>query len=136
MYKRQIEEGRYWTDDSSHTFGVAKSTDDQFQTFLRETLPDHNFISGQFLTGIESKAMQANADLFEIAKLVRADEELTYTVLVVPSPFLFRALYEHEKGAEVLSALKDYLGKYVIRATAWTSLNPRKLRTPPRCLPH
>ena len=50
--------------------------------------------------------MQANADLFEIAKLVRADEELTYTVLVVPSPFLFRALYEHEKGAEVLSAIK------------------------------
>ena len=67
-----IEEGRYWSADSSHTFGVAKSTDDQLQCFLRETLPEHNFISGQFLTGIESKAMQANADLFKIAKLVRA----------------------------------------------------------------
>ena len=33
-----IEEGRYWSSDSSHTFGVAKSTDDQLQCFLRETL--------------------------------------------------------------------------------------------------
>ena len=125
-----IEEGRYWTDDSSHTFGVAKSTDDQFQTFLRETLPDHNFISGQFLTGIESKAMQANADLFEIAKLVRADEELTYTVLVVPSPFLFRALYEHEKGAEVLSALKDYLGKYGHQGYSMDFIEPTQIEDP------
>ncbi len=125
-----IEEGRYWTDDSSHTFGVAKSTDDQFQTFLRETLPDHNFISGQFLTGIASKAMQANADLFEIAKLVRADKDLTYTVLVVPSPFLFRALYEHEKGAEVLSALKDYLGKYGHQGYSMDFIEPTQIEDP------
>ena len=62
-----IEEGYYWSSNSSHTFGVAKSTDDHLQCFLRETLPDHHFISGQFLSGIESKSMQANADLFEIA---------------------------------------------------------------------
>ena len=64
-----IEEGHYWSGGSSHTFGVAKSTDDQLQCFLREVLPDHNFISGQFLTGIDSKTMQSNRDLFEIAKL-------------------------------------------------------------------
>ena len=61
-----IEEGRYWTDDSSHTSGVAKSTDDQPGLSYEKHYPDHNFISGQFLTGIESKAMQANADLFEL----------------------------------------------------------------------
>ena len=125
-----IEEGRYWTDDSSHTFGVAKSTDDQLQTFLRETLPDHNFISGQFLTGIESKAMQANADLFEIAKLVRADEDLTYTVLVVPSAFLFQALYEHEKGDEVLFALKGYLGKYGHQGYSMDFIEPTQVEDP------
>ena len=66
-----IEEGYYWSSGSGHTFGVAKSTDDQLQAFLRETLPDHNFISGQFLTGIKSKTMDANAHLFEISQLVR-----------------------------------------------------------------
>ena len=73
-----IEEGNYWSDDSSHTFGVAKSTDDQFNTFLKTVLPDHNFTSGQFLSGIDSKSMQANADLFEIAKLIRGNDELEY----------------------------------------------------------
>ncbi len=107
-----IEEGRYWSDDASHTFGVAKSTDDQFQIFLRETLPEHNFISGQFLTGIESKAMQANADLFEIAKLVRADEGLSYTVLVVPSQFLMEELREQDQARGLVASIENYLATY------------------------
>ncbi len=91
-----IEEGYYWSSNSGHTFGVAKSTDDHLQCFLRETLPDHNFISGQFLSGIESKSMQANADLFEIAKLVRANDELAYVVTVTPGRFLMEALRQRE----------------------------------------
>ncbi|MEL7186608.1 MAG: PEP-utilizing enzyme, partial [Pseudomonadota bacterium] len=125
-----MEEGRYWSDDASHTFGVAKSTDDQLQCFLKENLPDHNFISGQFLTGIESKAMQGNADLFEIAKLIRADEDLSYTVLTVPSPFLFQALYEHKNGAEVLAALKDYLGKYGHQGYSMDFIEPTQVEDP------
>ena len=104
-----IEEGHYWSGGSSHTFGVAKSTDDQLQCFLREVLPDHNFISGQFLTGIDSKTMQSNRDLFEIAKLVRADEDLSYLVLVVPSRFLMQALKEEERAIEVVAAIEQYL---------------------------
>ncbi|MGI9220578.1 MAG: PEP/pyruvate-binding domain-containing protein, partial [Woeseiaceae bacterium] len=130
IYDMGIEEGRYWSDDSSHTFGVAKSTDDHFQCFLKETLPEHNFISGQFLTGIESKAMQANADLFEIAEMVRADEDLSYTVLVVPSPFLFQALYEHEKGGEVLAALKGYLGEYGHQGYSMDFIEPTQIEDP------
>jgi hypothetical protein len=45
-----LAEGNYWTSNASHSFGVAKSTDDHLQCFLRETLPDHNYISGQFLS--------------------------------------------------------------------------------------
>ena len=41
-----MAEGNYWTSNASHTFGVAKSTDDHLQCFLREALPEHNFISG------------------------------------------------------------------------------------------
>mgnify|MGYP007000254890 len=87
-----------------HTFGVAKSTDDQLNVFLQKTLPEHNFISGQFLSGIKSKTMQSNADLFEIAKSIREDEDLSYTVLVVPAPFLMQALRDHEKGSEAVAA--------------------------------
>ena len=107
-----IEEGNYWSDDSSHTFGVAKSTDDQFNTFLKTVLPDHNFTSGQFLSGIDSKSMQANADLFEIAKLIRGNDELEYLVLTVPAPFLMEALQKNEKAKEVNRALDNLFSIY------------------------
>ena len=81
----RIEEGYYWTGNTSHTFGIAKSTDDQLQCVLHESLPDDRYISGQFLTGFESKTLQANAILFEIAKLIRASEALTYLFIATPT---------------------------------------------------
>ncbi len=107
-----IEEGFYWTGNTSHTFGIAKSTDDHLQCFLRENIPDRHFISGQFLTGLESKTMRANADLFEIAKIVRASAELSYLVIVTPPKFLMRALREHPEGAPVLEAIDAYFEVY------------------------
>ncbi len=125
-----VEEGHYWSGGSSHTFGVAKSTDDQLQCFLREVLPDHNFISGQFLTGIESKTMQSNRDLFEIAKLVRSDEDLSYIVLVVPSQHLMQALREHEKAAEVVAAIEHYLATYGHQGYSMDFIEPTQVEDP------
>ena len=106
------EEGYYWSSNASHTFGVAKSTDDQLQTFLGETLPEHNFISGQFLSGIESPAMQANAELFSIARMVRASDELTHAVLTTPSKFLLAALRRREDAGELVAAIDAWLDAY------------------------
>ena len=125
-----IEEGHYWSGGSSHTFGVAKSTDDQLQCFLREVLPDHNFISGQFLTGIDSKTMQSNRDLFEIAKLVRADEDLSYLVLVVPSRFLMQALKEEERAIEVVAAIEQYLATYGHQGYSMDFIEPTQVEDP------
>mgnify|MGYP002817841741 CR=1 FL=1 len=125
-----IEEGRYWSADSSHTFGVAKSTDDQLQCFLRETLPEHNFISGQFLTGIESKAMQANADLFEIAKLVRASEQLSYLVLSIPSQFLLSALRSEAAAVDVVAAIDSYLAAYGHQGYSMDFIEPTQVEDP------
>ena len=107
-----IEEGYYWTGNTSHTFGIAKSTDDHLQCFLHENLPDDHYISGQFLTGFESKAMQANAILFDIAKLIRASDELTYLVVVTPLKFLSQALHEHPEAGPILQALDEFFVVY------------------------
>ena len=125
-----IEEGRYWSADSSHTFGVAKSTDDQLQCFLRETLPEHNFISGQFLTGIESKAMQANADLFAIAKLVRASEQLSYLVLSIPSQFLLNALRNEAAAVDLVAAIDSYLAAYGHQGYSMDFIEPTQVEDP------
>ena len=42
--------------------------------------------------------MQANTDLFEIAKIVRASAELSHVVIVTPSKFLMESLREHPEG--------------------------------------
>ena len=107
-----IEEGFYWSGNTSHTFGIAKSTDDHLQCFLRENIPDQHFISGQFLTGLESKTMQANTDLFDIAKIVRASAELSHVVIVTPAKFLMDSLREHPEGGPVLQAIDAYFEKY------------------------
>lgn len=125
-----IEEGYYWSSNSSHTFGVAKSTDDHLQCFLRETLPDHNFISGQFLSGIESKTMQANADLFEIAKLVRASEELSYLVIVTPSKFLMDTLQRRADAKAIVDAIGTYLKTYGHQGYSMDFVEPTQIEDP------
>ena len=125
-----IEEGYYWSSNSGHTFGVAKSTDDQFQTFLREALPDHHFISGQFLSGIESKTMQANAQLFEIARLIRRNDELVFLILTMPSKFLMEALRAREDAKEVVKALEEYLAFYGHQGYSMDFVVPTQVEDP------
>ena len=125
-----IAEGYYWTSNTSHTFGIAKSTDDQLQCFLHENLPDDRYISGQFLTGFESKTLQANAILFEIAKLIRKSEALTYLTIVTPIAFLPRALREHAEGAPILKALEDYFDVYGHQGYSLDFIEPTQAEDP------
>jgi phosphohistidine swiveling domain-containing protein len=128
------EEGNYWSSNASHTFGVAKSTDSHLQDFLAYHLPDHNYISGQFLSGIESKTMQANADLFEIAKLIRADEDLSYLVTVTPAQFLMQALRErardHAGTAAVVEGIDRYLNAYGHQGYSMDFVEPTQIEDP------
>ena len=125
-----IEEGVYWSGNTSHTFGIAKSTDDQLQCFLHENLPDENYISGQFLTGFESKTLRANAILFEIAKLVRLSEALSYLVIATPTQFLSRALQEHVEGGPILKALDDYFDIYGHQGYSLDFIEPTQAEDP------
>ena len=105
-------EGWYWASNGGHTFGVAKSTDDQLQCFLRETLPDHHFTSGQFLSGFKSRIMQANDDLFAISKMIRAQQSLYETVVATPPKRLMAVMQAHPDSAQVLESIDAYLHVY------------------------
>lgn len=107
-----IAGGMLWGTNGGHTFGVAKSTDDQLQAFLRETLPDHKFTSGQFLSGFKSKTMEANEDLFEIAQKIRPSKELTELVIITPAKRMMRALKQHPDAGPVVAAIDEYLALY------------------------
>jgi len=105
-------EGWYWASNGGHTFGVAKSTDDQLQCFLRETLPDHHFTSGQFLSGFKSRIMQANDDLYDICKMIRASDSLYEIIMATPAKRLMGVLQAHPDSDSMLASLDTYLQTY------------------------
>ena len=105
-------EGRYWTSNGGHTFGVAKSVDDQLQAFLREALPDHHFTSGQFLSGFKSRIMQANDDMFAVAALIKAVPALYEVVVATPARRLMAVLRQRDDTDRVLEAIETYLATY------------------------
>ena len=101
---------------------------------VRENLPEHNYISGQFLSGITSpngqplKSMAANADLFEVAKVIRQDEALAYEVIVTPSAQLMGALRANPAATAAVAAIDEYLAvckcscrlRLLSNGTVWT----------------
>ncbi|MDA0791321.1 MAG: PEP-utilizing enzyme [Proteobacteria bacterium] len=105
-------EGWYWAGNGGHTFGVAKSVDDQLQCFLRENLPEHRFTSGQFLSGFKSRIMQANDALFEIARVIRANDELGLLILATPARRLMRELEARSDTRQILGDIDAYLQEY------------------------
>ena len=126
-----LAEGNYWSDDTSHTFGVAKSTDDQLQCFLRETLPEHHFTSGQFLSGFKSPTMQANEAMYEISLLIRQNEALHELVMTSPPQRLDEELRAHpECSTEVLEAIGDYLATYGHQGYSLDFVEPPQIEDP------
>ena len=107
-----IAGGSFWSGNGGHTFGVAKSTDDQLQAFLREALPDHHFTSGQFLSGFKGKTMEANEHLFTIASQIREDEGLSELVIVTPAKRLMPTLEATPEAASIIEAINGYLAIY------------------------
>ena len=105
-------EGWYWSGNGGHTFGVAKSVDDQLQAFLREKLPDHKFTSGQFLSGFKSRIMQANDALYEIAKVIRANDDLNLLILATPAHRLMGELEARSDTKQILKDIDAYLQEY------------------------
>ena len=125
-----IAEGDYWSNDTAHTFGVAKSTDDQLQCFLRETLPDHRYTSGQFLSGFKSTTMEANEAMYGISKQIQANESLNELVLTTPAPRLMAELESHPESGPVLDAIADYLATYGHQGYTLDFVEPPQIEDP------
>lgn len=104
-------DARYWNVVRG-VVGTAKFTDADLQSFLETNAPDLGIISGTFLSGFESRGMQAERDMRKIAAQVRASTALSETVLITPAPRLLDALQRHPEGGDVVKAIHDYLENY------------------------
>lgn len=106
-----LEDAYYW-EESSKVFATAKVTDEQLQGFLKAAAPEHNFTSGMFLSGFNSRTMQAQMDIWEMSKLIQADASLNEMVNLTAAPRLLAALQSHPAGGPVVEAIDRYNQTY------------------------
>ena len=104
-------DARYWCVVRG-VVGNAKGTDGDLQFFLEKSAPGQGLISGTFLSGFESRTLQAERDMRKIASRIQEDIALNETVLLTPASRLLEVLREHPGGDGVISAISDYLDAY------------------------
>lgn len=110
--KTLANEDAYYWEESSKVFATAKVTDEQLQGFLKAAAPDHNFTSGMFLSGFNSRTMQAQMDIWAMSKLIQADAALFEMVSTTTAPKLLEALSHHPAGGSVIESIDRYNETY------------------------
>ncbi len=124
-------EGRYWSGrNGAKVFGVIKCCDEQLNSFLAENAPGHNLTSGLFLSGFQSKLMQANGELWKISKQIQANDSLRELTLVTPNTRLMDALQAHPDAGTVLEAMGAYLDTYGHQGYSLDFVEPPPIEEP------
>ena len=124
-------EGRYWSGrNCARIFGVIKCCDEQLHHFLLEYAPNHGFSSGQFLSGFQSKLMQANEQLWEISKQIQANDSIRELTLVTPNTRLMDALQTHPETGPVLKAIDAHLDTYGHQGYSLDFVEPPPIEEP------
>jgi pyruvate,water dikinase len=106
-----LAEARYWHVLRA-VIGAAKMTDQALQTFLADNAPDLGLSSGTFLSGFESKTLDAELDMRATAEQIRNNAAIYELIIVTPANRFLEALKVHAEGGSVLQAINDYLETY------------------------
>ena len=105
-------DAEYWFEGFLPVMLITRGTDATFHGFLEKNAAGDGFTSGQFLTGLKSVAMEAEEELWAIAKLIRAEKALHDLVVATPVSRLLDTLSEHPGGAAIQEAIDRYLARY------------------------
>jgi pyruvate,water dikinase len=106
-----LADARYWF-ACVVMLARAKITDALLGRFLALALPGRGLISGMFLRGFPSPALDAEAELEGLAEQVRASDELRALVTATPAAALPDALEGSPAGRAWLDAFSRYLERY------------------------
>jgi len=104
-------DARYWM-ALRGVIGAAKMTDGGLQSFLEKNAPDEGLISGTFLSGFPSRALDAEVDMRAIADRIRANRSLYELTIITPARRFLGTLQQHPQGKPVCDAIGEYLNDY------------------------
>ncbi len=105
----------YWFGSAAY-LGLSRFLDPAFdkllKTLFRAGLPHANLGSSAFLRGFDSKALDAQANMEQIADTIRNTNSLRELVLNTTANQLQPALAAHPEGQPVLDGIEQYLAAY------------------------
>jgi len=104
-------DAKYWYQGTYWPFAIVRGTEYRLINFL-QTHAAGRFTSGQFLSGLKSRAIQAQEELWSIAKLIQSKKTLYELVITTPAERLLDTLPDHADGHRVLKAIGHYLDRY------------------------
>lgn len=105
-------DARYWYRGGVwNAFAMTRGTESQLHDFLQDH-SDGRYTSGQFLSGLKSRAFDAQVALWRIAKRIRSDNRLFDAVIATPPGRLLETLRTHQSGGPVCRELDDYFDVY------------------------
>ena len=104
-------DANYWYRGTYWPFAMTRGMEFLLLQFLEKHAPGR-FTSGQFLSGLKSRAMQSQLDLYTIAELIRSKETLWELVIATPAVRLMDELHHNDDGRPVMEAIKQYSDRY------------------------
>jgi len=105
-------DARYWYRGGVwNAFSLTRGTESQLHSFLQEH-GQGRFTSGQFLSGLKSRAFDAQVALWRIAKSIRSDNGLYDSVVATPPKRLLAMMQDHPSGGAVCREIDRYFDTY------------------------
>jgi len=105
-------DARYWYRGGVwNAFAMTRGTESQLHDFLQKN-GEGRFTSGQFLSGLKSRAFDAQVALWRIADQIRSSNELYSAVIATPPKRLLEMLRAHPPAESVCRKLDDYFNVY------------------------
>ena len=104
-------DGHYW-EAANSVLALPRWQDQALQNFLQQHAPDAGFTSGMLLDASNSKTMQAQMDLWAIARKIQSNASLNELVIRTPASRLLSEIKSHPEGGAVTDALVHYLSQY------------------------
>ena len=112
-------------------FGVALNRNHEIRLnqFFEKYAKAAGFVSSQLLSGFDSLALNAQRELFEIARTIRSTEQLFHAVLR-GGPTRVKETLQRHASAAILQRLHDYLQTYGKQAFTLDFVEPAPIEDP------
>ena len=120
----------YWFNGGVwNAFSLSRGTESQLQNFLHE-FGDHQFSSGQFLSGMRSPAFDAQRSLFGIAALIKRDDELFRAVITHSPHQMFGILRSKSDDKVITDAIDHHFARFGHQLRTLDFCEPLEVESP------